>query len=55
MDKADIKEREKQLRWELECCYLQGKMAEAIRLGRKLDEMQCRLLRKESLPKKAAV
>lgn len=54
VDKACTKEQEKLLRCKLECCYLQGKMAEAIKVGRKLDELQCQLLRQENLPKRAA-
>ena len=54
MREADNREEEKFLRWKLECCYSQGQMKEALQLGRKLDEMQCRLFREAAKLKKAA-
>ena len=54
MREADNRNDEKLLRWKLENCYSQGKLKEAVRLGRRLDEMQCQLLREASEPKKAA-
>lgn len=54
MSGAKEKETELFLRRRLECCYDQGDLKEAIRLGRKLDEMQCQLLRRTQEPQKAA-
>lgn len=54
MREADIRNDEKLLRWKLENCYSQGKLEDAVRLGRRLDEMQCQLFREASEPKKAA-
>jgi hypothetical protein len=47
-------EEEKLLRWKLENCYIQGKLEEAVRLGRRLDELQCKLLREAAEPAMAA-
>lgn len=55
MREADHRNDEKLLRWKLENCYVQGKIEEAVKIGRWLDEMQCQLLRETSEPKKAAV
>ena len=55
MREADHWNEEKLLRWNLENCYVQGKIEEAVRIGRRLDEMQCQLLREVTEPKKAAV
>lgn len=52
---ADHRNEEKLLRWKLEDCYIQGKIEEAVKIGRRLDEMQCQLLREVSEPHKAAV
>lgn len=54
MREADIKDEEKFLRWKLENCYIQGKTEEAVKLGHRLDEMQCRLFREALKTKKAA-
>lgn len=54
MREAEISNEEKLLRWKLENCYTQGDLEEAVRLGRRLDEMQCQLFREASEPKKAA-
>jgi len=54
MREADTENEEKFLRWKLENCYSQGRLEEAVRLGRRMDEMQCKLLREISEPKKAA-
>ncbi len=54
MREADIGNEEKLLRWKLENCYSQGKLEEAVKLGRLMDEMQCKLFRETSVPKKAA-
>jgi hypothetical protein len=54
MREADIRNDEKLLRWKLENCYSQGKLEDAVRLGHRLDEMQCQLFREASEPKKAA-
>lgn len=45
---------EKMLRWKLENSYSQGKIEEAVRLGRRLDDMQCQLFMEASELKKAA-
>ncbi len=55
MREADRSNDEVVLRWNLENCYIQGKLEDAIRIGRRLDEMQCQLLRDVSEPQKAAV
>ena len=49
-DKMREAEEEKLLRWKLENCYTQGKLVEALRLGRRLDELQCKLLREAAEP-----
>lgn len=54
MREADIENEEKLLRWKMENCYIQGRLEEAVRLGRRLDELQCQLFRKAVEPKKAA-
>lgn len=43
------------LRRAVEQCYDQGDMEEAVRLGRGLDELQCRLIREAMELRKAAV
>lgn len=54
MREADIRNEDKLLRWKLENCYSQGRLEEAVRLGRLMDDMQCQLFREASEPKKAA-
>ncbi len=54
MREADIKNEEKLMRCKMEDCYIQGKLEEAVKLGRRLDELQCRLFREATEPKKAA-
>ncbi len=55
MREADHRNEEKLLRWKLENCYIQGDIEEAVKIGRRLDEMQCQLLREITEPQKAAV
>ena len=54
MSGAKETETELFLRRRLECCYDQGDLKEAIRLGREMDQMQCQLLRHAQEPVKAA-